>query len=159
MNGIALANVLKMSKIMSPVMRLKTFLAISLSVSVLGVVHALAADVDVSKIPPPSTKTGLTYEKDVRPIFEKSCFKCHGPDVEKPKGKLRLDTLAAAMKGGENGPNIIAGNSAKSQLVHAIAGVGEEDSEMPPKKNKSKIPPLTAEQIGVIRAWIDQGAK
>ncbi len=120
---------------------------------------AMAADVDVSKLPPPSEKKGLTFEKDIKPIFEKSCFKCHGPDVEKPKGKLRLDTVANAMKGGENGPNIIAGSSAKSTLVHSIAGIGEEDTEMPPKNNKAKIPPLTKEQIGLIRAWIDQGAK
>jgi len=58
---------------------------------------SLAADkkaVDVSKIPPASDKTGVTYAADIKPIFEKSCVKCHG--AEKQKGKLRLDTLAAA---------------------------------------------------------------
>src|SRR5437867_3098669 len=110
--------------------------------------------VDVSKLPPPSDKKGVTYEKDIKPIFEKSCFKCHGP--EKQKGKMRLDSLEAALKGGENGPDIIKGDSAKSTLVHNIGRIGDEDDEMPPE---GKGDPLTKEQVGLIRAWIDQGAK
>lgn len=120
----------------------------------------LAADkkaVDVSKIPPAADKKGVTYEADIKPIFEKSCIKCHGP--EKQKGKLRLDSLAAALKGGEDGKVIEAGESAKSMLVQNVAHVGDEDMFMPPPDNKDKIPPLTKEQIGLIRAWIDQGAK
>lgn len=121
---------------------------------------SFAADkkaVDVSKIPPASDKNGVTYEADIKPIFEKSCIKCHG--AEKQKGKLRLDTLAATLKGGEDGKVIEAGKSAKSMLVHNVAHVGDEDMFMPPPDNKDKIPPLTKEQIGLIRAWIDQGAK
>ena len=121
---------------------------------------ASAADkksVDVSKIPPASDKKGVTYEADVKPIFEKSCIKCHGS--EKQKGKLRLDSLAATLKGGEDGKVIEVGDSAKSMLVQNVAHVGDEDMFMPPPDNKDKIPPLTKEQIGLIRAWIDQGAK
>src|SRR2546426_6621116 len=115
------------------------------------------AQVDVSKIPPASDKKGVTYATDIKPIFEKSCIKCHGP--EKQKGKLRLDTLEAALKGGEDGKVIEPGKSAESMLVHNVAQVGDEDLYMPPPDNKDKIPPLTKEQIGLIRAWIDQGAK
>jgi hypothetical protein len=113
--------------------------------------------VDVSKIPPASTAKGLTYAKDVKSIFDKSCIKCHGE--EKQKGKLRLDSLAAALKGGEDGKVILPGDSAGSILVHNIAHVGDEDDYMPPPDNKDKIPPLTPEQIGLVRGWIDQGAK
>ncbi len=113
--------------------------------------------VDVSKLPPPSDKQGVTYATDIKPIFEKSCLKCHGP--EKQKSKLRLDSLTATLKGGENGPDIIPGKSAESTLVHNIAHIGDEDDYMPPPDNKDKIPPLNKEQIGLIRAWIDQGAK
>ncbi len=118
-----------------------------------------AADkaVDVSKIPPASDKKGATYEVDIKPIFEKSCIKCHGS--ERQKGKLRLDSLAATLKGGEDGKVVEVGDSAKSMLVHNVAHVGDEDMFMPPPDNKDKIPPLTKEQIGLIRAWIDQGAK
>ena len=122
--------------------------------------NVFAADkkpVDVSKIPPASDKKGVTYEADIKPIFEKSCVKCHG--AEKQKGKLRLDSLAATLKGGEDGKVIEVGDSAKSMLVHNIAHVGDEDMFMPPPDNKDKIQPLTKEQVGLIRAWIDQGAK
>src|SRR6266566_1158887 len=113
--------------------------------------------VDVSKLPPASDAKGVTYDKDIKPIFEKSCIKCHGP--EKQKGKLRLDSLASALKGGEDGKVVLPGDSAGSILVHNVAHVGDEDEYMPPPDNKDKIPPLTPEQIGLIRAWIDQGAK
>ena len=122
-------------------------------VAAVGGLLVHAADVDVSKLPPPSTKTGLKFETDIRPIFEKSCVKCHG--AEKQKGKLRLDSLEAALKGGEDAPNIVPKDSAKSTLVHSIARIGEEDDYMPPK---GKGDPLTKEDVGLIRAWIDQGA-
>lgn len=112
-----------------------------------------AADVDVSKLPAASTKTGLTFDKDIKPIFDKSCIKCHG--AEKQKGKLRLDTLEATLKGGENGESVVKGNSAKSPLVHTIARL-DPDAAMPPD---GKGDPLSKEQVGIVRAWIDQGAK
>jgi mono/diheme cytochrome c family protein len=113
--------------------------------------------IDASKLPPASTKQGVTYAADIKPILEKSCIKCHG--AERQKGKLRLDSLAAALKGGEDGKVIEPGNSAGSILVANVAHVGDEDEYMPPPDNKDKIPPLTKEQVGLIRAWIDQGAK
>ena len=113
--------------------------------------------VDVSKLPPPSTKQGVTYASDIKPILDKSCVKCHG--AEKPKAKLRLDSLDAALKGGENGKVIVPGKSAESVFVFSIARLGDEEEWMPPVDNKAKIPPLTTEQVALIRAWIDQGAK
>ena len=115
-------------------------------------VRLQAADVDITKLPPASDKKGLTFDKDIKPIFEKSCFKCHG--AEKQKGKLRVDSLAAALKGGEDGKVITPGDSAKSGLVHAVARLVEDDAMPPAEKGE----PLTKEQVGVIRAWIDQGA-
>lgn len=117
---------------------------------------ALASSVSAAgkkELPPAAKKAGLTFDKDIKPIFDKSCVKCHG--AEKQKGKLRLDTLEASLKGGENGESIIKGNSAKSSLVHTIARL-DPDSAMPPD---GKGDPLTKEQVGIVRAWIDQGAK
>jgi hypothetical protein len=112
---------------------------------------------DPSKLPPAATTQGVTYEKDIKPIFEQSCVKCHnGP---KAKGKLHLDSLEGALKGGEDGKVIVPGDSGKSTLVYNVAHLGDEDDYMPPPKNKANIGPLTKEQIGLIRAWIDQGAK
>ena len=112
-----------------------------------------AANVDLSKLPPAADAKDVTYDKSIKPIFEKSCVKCHG--TEKQKGKLRLDSLAAALKGGENGKCITPGDSAKSVLVQNVARLDPE-SAMPPE---DKGAPLTREQVGLIRAWIDQGAK
>src|SRR5215475_1154339 len=75
---------------------------------------------DASQLPPASSKQGVTFDADVKPIFEKSCFPCHGPKTAKPKGKLRLDTAANVIKGGEDAPNIVVGDSSKSPLVAAI---------------------------------------
>jgi mono/diheme cytochrome c family protein len=126
----------------------------------LSLVIAQGADkqaVDLSKIPPASDKTGVTYATDIKPLFDKSCIKCHG--AEKPKARLRLDGLETALKGGEDGKVVLPGNSAGSMLVHCVAHAGKPDGFMPPPRNKANIPPLTKEQIGLIRAWIDQGAK
>lgn len=117
------------------------------------------ADIDASLLPPASTKQGVTYATDIQPIFEKSCYPCHGPKTAKPKGKLRLDSLEAVLKGGEDGPAIVPGDSAKSTLVANVAHLGDADDFMPPPKNRAHIQPLTKDQIGLIRAWIDQGAK
>jgi hypothetical protein len=92
------------------------------------------ASVDISKLPPASDQKGV-------------------------KAKLRLDTIEGALKGSENGKVIEPGKSADSVLVHNVAHLGNEDDFMPPPDNKAKIPPLTKDQIGLIRAWIDQGAK
>ncbi|MBK9139821.1 MAG: c-type cytochrome [Verrucomicrobia bacterium] len=125
------------------------------TVGAVAALSLLAAEkkVDVSKLPPPADKKGLTYAEDIRPMFEKSCFSCHGP--EKSKGDLRLDSLAAALKGSEHGKVIEVGKSEKSRLVHSVARL-DPDEAMPPK---GKGDPWTKEQVGLLRAWIDQGAK
>lgn len=127
------------------------------AVASVALVAQAEAKIDKSKLPPAAAKTGLTYSADIKPIFEKSCVKCHG--AEKPKARLRLDTLEGTLKGGENGKVIEPGKSADSSLVHSISWLGEEDYWMPPKDNKAKIAPLTKEEVGLVRAWIDQGAK
>lgn len=118
---------------------------------------AFAADPDISKLPPAAKKAGLTFEKDIKPLFETSCLKCHG--AEKPKSKYRVDSREAAIKGGKSAEAaVIAGKSEKSPMIHFIADL-VEDMEMPPKDKRDKYPALKPDQIGLIRAWIDQGAK
>ena len=129
----------------------------SLTLGFVGAQGAGKAAVDLSKLPPASDKTGVAYATDIKPIFDKACIACHGAD--KHKGRLRLDGLEAVLKGGEDGKVLLPGNSAGSMLVHNIAFAGNPDAYMPPVKNKANIPPLTKEQIGLVRAWIDQGAK
>ena len=110
-----------------------------------------ATPVDPRRLPP-ATNAPVEFTRDIKPIFEESCLRCHGP--EKPKSRFRLDNREDALKGGENGVAIIPGDSAQSPLIHFVAGL-VEDMEMPPK---DKARPVTATQIGLLRAWIDQGA-
>ncbi len=111
------------------------------------------AEIAAEQLPAPTTAT-IEFDRDVKPIFESVCFRCHGP--EKPKARFRLDNREAALKGGENNQDdIVPGDSAKSKLIHYVARL-VEDMEMPPP---GKGEPLTPEQIGLLRAWIDQGAK
>jgi mono/diheme cytochrome c family protein len=128
----------------------------------LSIFTAVAAEtVDISKLPPASDKKDVTYEKDIKPIFENTCFKCHGE--EKQKGKLRVDSAAAILKGSADsdiGQIVKKGDSAHSTLVHAVARITpDEDDAMPPKKKDGTVNALTKEQVGLVRAWIDQGAK
>ena len=113
------------------------------------VAGAAFAAVDVSKLPPAASRP-VDFAKDIQPILSKHCYSCHGP--EKQKASLRWDDKAAAFKGGENGPVIVPSKSAESRVIQLVAGL-EPDKVMPPKGE-----PLTAEQIGLLRAWIDQGA-
>ena len=109
-----------------------------------------AAEVDPSKLPPPADRP-VDYARDIQPLLEKHCLKCHGP--EKQKGGYRVDVREAALKGGdEHAPNIVPGRSAQSPLIHFVAGL-DEDMLMPQKGER-----LTPEQVGLLRAWIDQGA-
>ena len=129
------------------------FLA-AMAVSATSVVAELG---DASKLPPAAKKTGLTYDNDIKLILEKSCVKCHSGT--RPKSKYSMETLADIIKGGSSDEAaVVPGQSAKSPLVHYVADLVEE-YEMPPLDKRDKYPALTQEQVGLIIAWIDQGAK
>ncbi len=109
-----------------------------------------APAVDFSKLPAPAQRP-VDFVKDIQPIFEKACYSCHG--LEKQKGGYRLDAKVPAFTSGdEHAPNIVAGKSLSSPLIHFVGGL-VDDMLMPAKGER-----LTAEQIGLLRAWIDQGA-
>ena len=128
-----------------------------LSAVALGALTALAADPDISKLPAPAAKKGVTYDKDIKPLVETSCLKCH--TGEKPKAKYRMDTRETFIKGGSSGdPAVVPGKSEKSFVVIYSAGL-VEDMEMPPVDKRDKYPAWTKDQIALVRAWIDQGAK
>ena len=188
---------------------------------------ALAAPVDWSKLPPASKAAGVTFAKDIQPLFKASCVQCHG--ANRPKAQLNLTTLEGVMKGTKQGSVVAVGDSANSFLVKSISQLDPETA-MPPKgrgrrgsggggdfgrppggtnapawranaeggpggegqpprfreneggddhgpgerppggpqgtnasngqrRNFTPPKPLTAEQVGLVRAWIDQGAK
>jgi hypothetical protein len=90
------------------------------------------------------------FETDVLPILDLYCLECHGSAM--PEAGLRLDSAAAILKGGDGGPAIVPGQSAKSLLYQVLQG--DEEFRMPPEGE-----PVPDEEVEVIRAWIDQGAK
>ena len=123
-------------------------------------VTALADDPKPAALPPASTKTGVTFAKDIKPIFDASCVKCHDSQKKKQGAKLSLDTLAGVLKGSRDGAVVKPGDSAHSDLVLSVAHVGDDpDSFMPKAPRGQTAKKLSDEQIGLIRAWIDQGAK
>jgi mono/diheme cytochrome c family protein len=118
---------------------------------------AVASAADV-KLPPASTKTGVTYATDIKPIFDANCAKCHSGD--RAKARLKMDSLEGVLKGTKMGKIVNASDSANSFIVKSIAhATGERDEWMPPMPNKAGAKTLTPEEIGLVRAWIDQGAK
>src|SRR5690242_404567 len=90
----------------------------------------------------------VDFAKDIQPILQKSCIECHGP--EKQKGKLRLDTKEAALKGGKDGAVIEPGKADKSDLYRRIILPAGDDDVMP---NKGDV--LTKAQTDLIRDWIN----
>ena len=89
-------------------------------------------------------------------MYKRQCLKCHDSTKPKQAAKLSLDTLEGVLKGDRDGKILTVGDSAHSDLVLSVAHIGDPDTFMPKGKAAK---PLTPEQIGLIRAWIDQGAK
>ncbi len=159
---------------------------------------ALAADIDLSKMPPAANQPSVTYDKDIKPIFEASCVGCHG--AERPRNNLRLDNLDGVLKGSRDGKVILPGDSLNSKLVIAVSRLNPRMTMPPPPRQPRRggpggtnnppamasadgkaapmtgtgaepprggrrgpmgpqPKPLTAEQVGLVRAWVDQGAK
>ncbi|MDG2487036.1 MAG: DUF1553 domain-containing protein [Roseibacillus sp.] len=95
----------------------------------------------------------IDFEEDVRPILENKCFGCHGPSKE--KGRLRLDSPGAILRGGDSGePLFVTGNREKSFLYKVISRQ-DPDEAMPPREKDA----VSRDEIETIGSWIDAGAK
>jgi mono/diheme cytochrome c family protein len=119
--------------------------AVSLLLVLLSLPELLAA-----QAASPASSKKVDFTKEIQPLFEKSCYSCHGEKVQ--MGGLRLDSKTLALKGGLSGKTIRPGSAAESTLYLRIAGIGEQ-VRMPMGGDK-----LPADQIERVRAWIDQGA-
>lgn len=99
--------------------------------------------------PSPAGRGQVSFIRDIKPVFESSCIKCHGRGRD--KGGFRLDTRESLLEGGDSGSAVISGNSEESYLIELVSGI-DPDNVMPQKGSK-----LTPEQVRLLRAWIDQG--
>lgn len=91
------------------------------------------------------------FNADVLPVFRKYCLGCH--NAKEAEGGLVLEDHARTMQGGGEGEIVVAGKSDESKLWQVLAG--KRPPQMPPKDS----PAPKADEIAVIAAWIDAGAK
>lgn len=123
------------------------------SVAIAACLNLLPRAAAQSPAPPSSRR--VDFDLQIRPILSEHCFRCHGPDDEERKAKLRLDTRAGMfgkLRDGEQA--VVPGNAAKSEL---LARITHQDAarRMPPPRFKKN---LSAEQVEALRRWIEQGA-
>jgi uncharacterized membrane protein len=94
----------------------------------------------------------IAYSTLVQPVLQSRCVKCHG--ASRAEGKLRLDSPEAIRKGGTDGPVIVPGRAADSEIVRRIWLPPSHKDAMPPGGNQS----VPASEAALIRWWVDQGA-
>jgi WD40 repeat protein len=97
----------------------------------------------------------VDFAKEIFPMLKANCIACH--NASKAKGKLNLENPKAILKGGSEGPAVVPGMAEESLLM--ILAAHQDDPVMPPDDNKSNAVPLTSEELGLLKLWIDQGAK
>ncbi|MFM7242499.1 MAG: c-type cytochrome domain-containing protein, partial [Opitutia bacterium] len=108
-----------------------------------------------AKAPEKMDPAGLEFfEKNIRPIFSEHCYKCHSAAEGASKGGLIMDSRAALLTGGDQGPAVVPGNLKKSLLLVAVH---QEDPElsMPPRKSGPK---LSDAKIAALEKWVLMGA-
>jgi mono/diheme cytochrome c family protein len=99
---------------------------------------------------PTSSARPVDFARDIEPILRANCIGCHGPATQ--QSGFRLDDRASILKGGNSGkPAVVPGQSAASPLIQRVAGMPGLTA-MPPVGAR-----LSSEQIGLLRAWVDQG--
>src|SRR5436190_18786549 len=101
--------------------------------------------------PAAASQPELQYNRDIRPILSENCFRCHGPDKNVRKAKLRLDDREIALEK----KAIVPGKAENSELVRRIFSEDPEEMMPPPESNKK----LTSQQKEILKRWIASGAE
>ncbi|MEX2026388.1 MAG: c-type cytochrome domain-containing protein, partial [Pirellulaceae bacterium] len=96
----------------------------------------------------------VDFEKEILPIFRRNCLACHS--ATEAQSDLVLESPQTILKGGSEGPGVVANKSAESLLLKLAAH--QKEPFMPPPDNDVKAKPLSPEELGLIKLWIDQGA-
>ncbi len=97
----------------------------------------------------------VEFNRDIRPIFQDTCFQCHGADAKKAKGDLQLDTLQHATKPNAEGLQAIVPGHPEKSLAWELISSKDAEEVMPPVKSHKT---LSAAQKDLIHRWIKQGA-
>jgi mono/diheme cytochrome c family protein len=96
----------------------------------------------------------VDFNRDIRPILSESCYQCHGPDANKRKADLRLDTREGLFRSADGSTVVVPGKPDASEFWVRIASDDPESRMPPPKSGK----PMTTAQVALVRRWIEQGA-
>ncbi|MFN9035967.1 MAG: c-type cytochrome domain-containing protein, partial [Planctomyces sp.] len=103
----------------------------------------------------PQRSEPVIFEQEILPILQKNCLACHS--ASERQGGLILETPAGILKGGDNGPAAVPGNAGGSLLLKLAAH--QQEPVMPPADNDVAAGNLTPAQLGLLKLWIDQGAR
>jgi hypothetical protein len=103
----------------------------------------------------PALSAKVSFNGQIRPLLSNRCYRCHGPDEEDRKAKLRLDTREGAMKEHDGFSAIVPGNIKDSELIYRIV-TDDEDEVMPPPGKGERF---SKEQIALFKQWIKEGAE
>jgi WD40 repeat protein len=136
-------------------LRVSSVIAVLLSVVAASGVqprYAAAAPIEIAEV---KREGDVDFEKDILPIFRRNCLACHS--ATEAQSDLVLESPQTILKGGSTGPAVVAGKSAESLLLK-LAGKQKEPF-MPPEDNDVKARPLTPQELGLLKLWIEQGAK
>jgi mono/diheme cytochrome c family protein len=114
---------------------IRTFLSAAIAIMLVPTAN-IAAD-DAEKL----------FQDSVRPLFDRKCFQCHSSKAEELKGNLKLESVEDILKGGDQGPAVIAGDVKQSLLLRAIR-YQEDDYQMPPSGR------LADEEIALVEKWV-----
>ncbi|MGB7159871.1 MAG: PSD1 and planctomycete cytochrome C domain-containing protein [Tepidisphaeraceae bacterium] len=97
----------------------------------------------------------VDFNRDIRPILSENCYVCHGPDKNKRKADLRLDTKEGIFSTPDEATIVVPREPDKSALLQRIS-TDDEDDRMPPSKTGKTLKP---EQVALIKRWIEEGAE
>ncbi len=97
----------------------------------------------------------IDFNRDIRPILSDNCYACHGPDKNKRKADLRLDTKEGIFSHIEDHQTVTPGKVAESELFRRVTAADPKERMPDPKSNKR----LSEREIGLLKKWIEQGAR
>lgn len=127
-----------------------------LPMSVLAFASLFSLSVDLCAADGQDGASGkVDFNHQIRPLLSNRCFACHGPDQDERKADLRLDTFEGATADLDGTFAIVPNKPEESEILVRLLSHDKDEVMPPPKKGD----PLSAEEIGMIRRWIEQGAK
>src|SRR2546423_3298939 len=119
----------------------------------IGTLGTACANADAARANEPAKS--IDFNRDIRPILSENCYQCHGPDKNKRKADLRLDTKDGLFEELGGAVPVVPGKPDDSDLLRRISLPADDEDHMPPIKANKSVKP---EQVALVRRWIEEGA-